>query len=227
MSMDKRTFITICSDRFSDEILLETQGDLPVGELLQDVLKILNWPVEVDGKPIGYTLRTEEKSLKQSDTLISAGVSNFETLWISLNSVAEEVTRFDSPEDKALSISSSHDPYWTKIPVEKPSLINPDGYLFILEKFPALIGRAGGKSPVDVDLSEFEKERFISSRCHAEIIHKDGVYFLHAFQTRNGTFVGREELQTDETRVLNDKDVIQFGVGGVRLIFRKPSSLNL
>jgi len=106
--------------------------------------------------------------------------------------------------------------------VEKPVLIHPEGYMIILGTPPVLIGRHGGSEPVHVDLTEFEKDRLVSSRRHAEIISEDGEFYLRALKTRNGTFVGRDEILPGVSRLLKDNDVIQFGSGGVRLIFRKP-----
>ena len=73
IKMENRFFFTLCSDRFSDEILLETSGDLPAGELLADILKVLNWPAEVDGKPVKYLLRSEDREIQLSESLVSAG----------------------------------------------------------------------------------------------------------------------------------------------------------
>lgn len=222
--MENRFFITICSDRFSEEILLETQGNLPVGDLLKDILKILNWPIEVDGKPVHYLLRTEEKELNHTDTLATAGVANFEMVWITPDEKASgsSMQKEGNAPGVTLPVPSTPQPFWALIPVEQPSLFHPEGFQIILGKPPILIGRQGGNRPVQVDLSEFEKDRLISSRCHAEIILNKSEYCLRAFNTRNGTFIGRDELKPDEVRALKDNDILQFGTGGVRFIFRLP-----
>jgi hypothetical protein len=220
--MENRAFVNIRSDRFNEEILLETSGDLSVREFQNDVLKILNWPIEENGETVHYHLRSEEKEIDQSDSIHSAGIGNFETIWISPDDKGGHniaVTEKDSMLEPQLSTQT---PFWTVIPVDQPTLIHPDGYLILLDKPPVLIGRNGGEKPVQVDLSEFEKGRLISSRCHAEIIAQKGEYAIRAFKTRNGTFVDREELKPGELRVLNNNDIIQFGTGGVRLVFRKP-----
>jgi hypothetical protein len=220
--MDNRFLITVCSDRFHDEILLETQGDLAMGELLPDILKILNWPIAVDGKTVHYSLRTEDKTLGAAETLASAGVVNFDPLWISPGEADQgEAAQAAPPQEGQLDLRDIA-PYWTRIPVESPALIHPDGYMLILDTPPVLIGRHGGDEPVQVDLSEFEKGRLISSRRHARIVCEHEEYYLQAFKTRNGTFIGRDELQPGESRRLKNNDVIQFGSGGVRLVFRKP-----
>lgn len=220
--MENRQFITICSDRFPDEILLETQGDLPLKEILKDILKILNWPIEVDGRRLQYSLRTEERTLALSETLTSSGLSNFETVWISPIEGSSEAAQKKPMENDSQKDLSGIEPYWTRIPVEQPSLINPEGYMIILDRPPILIGRKGGQPPVQVDLTEFEKGRMISSRQHARITLEHGDYYLQALKTRNGTFIGRDEIQPGESRLLKNNDVIQFGLGGVRLVFRKP-----
>jgi hypothetical protein len=223
--MENRFFVTVCSDRFSEEILLETQGDILVGDLLKDILKILNWPIEVDGRMIQYILRTEEKELNLTDILATAGVANFEMLWINPDekaSVQSKEMEGNMP-GMTLPAHATQQPFWALMPVEQPSLIHPDGFQIILGQPPILIGRQGGEKPVQVDLSEFEKGRLISSRRHAEIILKKSEYCLRAFNTRNGTFIGRDELKPDEVRPLRNNDIIQFGVGGVRLVFRLPS----
>jgi len=58
---------------------------------------------------------------------------------------------------------------------------------------------AGRRETVQVDLSEFEKGRLISSASRG-IILKKSEYCLRAFNTRNGTFIGRDELKSDEVR---------------------------
>ena len=220
--MASRFFITVRSDLFSDEILLETQGDIPIREVLTDILKLLNWPIEVNGRAVEYNVHTEEKELNKSNTFNSEGLTNFETIWISPvegeEPAGQQVKALNTVSD-ALTIQ---EPYWNSLPIDQPSLIHPDGYLFVLDKLPILIGRKGGDKPVQIDLSEFEKDKLISSRCHAEIILDKGEYCLRAFKTRNGTFVGRDEIQPGEIRPLKNNDVIQFGFGGVRLIFREP-----
>jgi len=220
--MSVRFFINVRSDLFSDEILLETQGDIPIGELQEDILKILNWPIEVNGTRVDYSIHTEEKELNQSDTLISAGLNNFEPIWVSPTQTQNTGLRQEKHQEDDQQISVVQAPYWSSVPVDRPSLIHPDGYLFVLDQLPVLIGRKGGDKQVQIDLSEFEQERYISSRCHAEVILKDQLLCLHAFKTRNGTFIGRDEIQPGEVQALKNNDVIQFGMGGVRLIFREP-----
>lgn len=222
--MENRLFINVCSDRFTDEILLETQSALPLKEVLKDILLILNWPIEVDGQALEYLLTTEEKTLDLSGSLEKAGVENFETIWISPHESGQKTpaSQENNPPEDTQPAFSAAPPYWALIPVEQPALIHPDGYMILLGKPPLLIGRKGGDKPVQVDLSEFEKDRWISSRSHAEIILEEGEYCLRALNTRNGTFIGREELKPGQVHPLKNNDVIQFGSGGVRLIFRKP-----
>jgi len=61
-----------------------------------------------------------------------------------------------------------------------------------------------------------------SSRQHA-IIQKSGDAFeLHALRTTNGTFINGQELPTGQACRLSNRDIIQFGFRGVKLIFRLP-----
>lgn len=221
MIMENRTFINVRSDRFREEILLETSGKLTVQEFLEDIVKILNWPIEENGKSVNYTLRSEEKEMDPKETILAAGIGNFETVWISpTDKEGHNKKEFGDPSDKTSQSSST--PYWQLIPIDRPSLIHPNGYLILLDKPPILIGRKGGKRPVQVDLSEFEKDRLISSREHAEIILNKGEYALRALNTRNGTFINRLELKAGEIHPIHNNDILQFGSGGVRLVFRKP-----
>ena len=224
--MSSRHFVKIQSEQFNEGIEIEMPGDQPLKELLPDLLKVLNWPEKSGDQPINYCLWTTEKQrVDLSDTLVGAGIENFQTVWIApeeqdvpgAGSQSEQVQTAMPPKADA-----PQPPLWEQIPIKEPALIHPSGVVFVLGEPPVLIGRYDEGMPVGIDLTELEKETFISSRRHARILKDGKNYILEALKTTNGTLVNTQSLQPGEKIILKDKTRIQFGFQGVVLIFRLP-----
>jgi pSer/pThr/pTyr-binding forkhead associated (FHA) protein len=237
-----RRFVTLRGKYGHDEVDLEMPGDVPIGQLLPDLIKALNWPMAEGSQPLRYLIRTESGSiLEESETFLTAGIENSDVLWITLaegidaeetseslvdgaetTSEAGPIRGFapvastnPSPKDRRGTLAP---PRSVRFPIHEPSLISSQGLIFVLGKPPITIGRSSHEHQPDIDLTEIDIE-IVSSRQHAEI-HADGDRFvLIPKQTTNGTFVNGVELLPEEKHILEDEDVVQFGFEGVELIF--------
>ncbi|MDO8055746.1 MAG: hypothetical protein Q6361_02695, partial [Candidatus Hermodarchaeota archaeon] len=58
-SWGRRRFVTLRGEYGHNEVDLEMPGDLPIGQLLSDLIKALNWPIVEDDQPLRYLVRTE------------------------------------------------------------------------------------------------------------------------------------------------------------------------
>jgi uncharacterized ubiquitin-like protein YukD len=241
-SLARRRFVTLRSEYGPDEVDLEMPGDLPIGQLLIDLIKALNWPIAEGDQPLEYSMRTESGHiLADTETLQDAGIENSDVLWITL---AEDVdpkekselyaksTDFNaevgpiggfapvaatnpSPKDRRGTLAP---PRSVRFTIQEPSLISPQGLIFVLGDPPISIGRSSRDHQPDIDLSEIDTE-IVSSRDHAEILADEHLLVLIARQTTNGTFVNGVELLPEEGHTLEDGDTIQFGFEGVELTY--------
>lgn len=242
--MPQRTFITIRTEKSNEEIDLELPGDQRIGDLMPDLLKVLNWPSTNGQKPLRYVLKTEEREmLDPQKSLQEQGVENFDVLWISL--VEEPVVRSSntaplaepvqshenrlvrgfeplvssepSPQDRRGTLTP---PVWAQVPINASSLICLEkGLIFELGTLPVNIGRRTRDHQPDIDLSEVDTN-FLASRNHAQIVTSQGGPAIRPYKTKNGTFLNGAGLNPEETYLLKDGDTIQFGFRGVQLIFR-------
>jgi len=245
--MPKRCFITIRKKNSNEQIDIEVPGDQPVRIILPDLLKVLDEPVSLGGRPLQYGLMTEKEALlTEEDTLKDAGVENFETLYLCVledsgkqsgiegGDKGEKQIENTNPEKKTAALEMPDLPVelkglispilWAQLLIEQPSLISPSGLIFVLNESQTLIGRKSNESQPDIDLTELDTN-LIASRKHAEITYSDGYFTLRALRTTNGTFVNGVRLQPDQLWTIRDGDVIQFGSRGVQLIFRLPHKL--
>lgn len=237
-----RRFVTLRGEYGHDEVDLEMPGDLPIGQLLPDLIKALNWPMAEGGQPLHYLIRTESGHiLEDAETLLDAGIENSDVLWITLaegmdteekpESFAEETESGSevgpvrgfapiaatnpSPKDRRGTLTP---PRSVRLPILEPSLISSQGLIFVLGQPPITIGRSSREHQPDIDLTEIDTE-IVSSRQHAEIHAEGDRFVLIPKQTTNGTFVNGVELLPGEKHVLEEEDVVQFGFEGVELIF--------
>jgi hypothetical protein len=217
--MPERKFISLRSPVFTDAIDLELPGGKPLIDLLPDLLKVLNWPLTADNILIDYQIKIEERNIDLSCSLNSLGVENFDLLWIvpPANMLAEALENGPSQETGA---TQGHVPFWRRIPIDSPSLVSPNGLVFILSDFPLLVGRSDTGNTVQIDLSPMEGTPCRSSRRHARIINNEGKIAIFPFKTTNGTLLNGVELAPETEHLLNECDAIQFGFQGVTLFYR-------
>ena len=241
-SWGHRRFVTLRGEYGHDEVDLEMPGDLPIGQLLSDLVKALNWPIAEGDQPLRYLVKTESgRFLSDSETLLDAGIENSDVLWITLGEdvdLEEEAdsyarrTKFGSevgpisgfapvaatnpsPKDRRGTLAP---PRSVRFTIREPSLISSQGLIFVLGNPPIIIGRSSREHQPDIDLTEIDNE-IVSSRIHAEIHMEQDRFVLIAKQTTNGTFVNGIELLPEEKHALEDGDSIQFGFEGVELTF--------
>ena len=239
----RRRFITLRSEHSREEVDLEMPSDRPIGQVMPDLLKVISWPAQEGEQALRYALRTESgRALQEGETLAEAGVENSDVLWIQLVDQPLEPTAEVASRDASLPTAPQGDPTSGFSPVLAPiaspgdrrgtltprrpagitlggpSLVNRGGLIFLLGQPPITIGRASPGFRPAIDLTEIDPE-FVSSRRHAEIHLVDGNHVLIARPTTNGTFINGAEARPGERSILRDGDLIQFGFGGVELIF--------
>lgn len=93
-----------------------------------------------------------------------------------------------------------------------------EGHAIPLIRETVTIGRGPG---VDVDLSSFDRNRFVSKR-HGELRSSDGVWKLHAYQgTSNPTSINGKMVPKGSEVQLSDKDQIDFADVTVKFVQRQ------
>ena len=222
--MPSHHLITIQSPHSKCEKDLEVPSNEPIQAYLPDLIKVLRWPEFPPDEHTSYFLSSEHlQALEETKSLADLGIENFEVLTLARKSElgsekSKDSTSSREPETIDIPLPL---PLWQRIPVEKPSLVSLHGVIYELGSPPLQIGRKSGASQPDIDLNEVDI-KMRSSRRHAEVIKEGKDYLLHAFATKNGTFINGAELPPGEKRVLKNGDQILFGFRGVELVFRMP-----
>lgn len=228
--MSNRLFITIRTPSSNQEVDLEFPGDQSIGEILPNILKILNWPLLINGKDLKYCLQTESGSpLDNSKTLNSHGIQNFEVLWLTVqednlvkvkvidDSCSENVNGEQELRNGILP------PQQINLPViNQPSLVVFDSYMYILSDKAMIVGRKSKESTPDIDITEFDSG-FVASRKHISIIPRGGKHYCKPFSTRNGTFLNGKQLESEKEIMLIKGDKIQLGFRGIELEYQTPN----
>ena len=100
------------------------------------------------------------------------------------------------------------------------SLRSETDEIFLLDSHTILIGRKDIKHGimVDIDLTPFDNETFISRR-HAKIEKEDEQYYLSDLASVNGTRLNGKRLALKDRILLQDGDTIQFGRGNIVFTF--------
>jgi hypothetical protein len=223
-------FVTLRAERGHNQVDLEIPADRPIGEWLSELIKVIHWPPMEADRSLNYRLRTTSgRILSDGDTLIEAGIKDFDVLWISLIEPEPELDHVDvshsaehvqelepaSENGSGLPESDQHDGY---VSITEPSLVSTSGHVFALGTPPISIGRKSNKHHPDIDLTELDEE-CASSRRHAMILRVKDRWLLLTKETTNGTFVNGVRLSLEDMHTLSDGDVIQFGMDGVELVF--------
>jgi len=91
-------------------------------------------------------------------------------------------------------------------------VVRPEGarWEYPLRVADTLIGRPGGAQPVDLDLSFYDADGFVS-RNHARVAVNQRRYAITDLDSANGTFVNGEQLVPNVPRLLRDGDRIRLG----------------
>lgn len=103
---------------------------------------------------------------------------------------------------------------------EIPSLLAENGQSFPLASERMVIGRNSSTKNIanDVDLTSLDLKKIISRR-HAMVQQKNDQFLLYDLNSRNGTFVNGKKIPSREPYALEPGDVVEFGSGGVKLVF--------
>lgn len=251
--MSTRKIIAFSSSQNPGRVDVELPGNVPLQELLPDLMKTLfNTVGPEDLKNVSMS-NEEGDLLDLKKSLDKNGILNSETISVDTGISTLTIPTIRQSQG-ARSIRENGDRRNTsefivenevsrpitelakdrrghlrrvgrqEIKVEQPCLIydaDDQGFIFVLGNAVSSIGRPKGDYKPNIDLSEIDLEK-VSSRPHAEIEKKGNTYILRALKTTNEMFVNGAEIASDETRALKDKDVLQFGFQGVKLVFRLP-----
>ena len=220
-------YITIRAPHSNQEVDLEVPADEPISAFLPDLIKVINWPEFLGGESVAYQLSTESDHLLDARrSLTDLKVDNFEILWLSMQTEGAPPAKSASEPEPLPEGASHHElpapPSYAGLPIDAPSLVSSQGYVFVLGSPPLTIGRRTRATAPDIDLSELDN-KLLCSRRHAQIMREKEDYLLQALQTTNGTFVNGSELPPGEKIVLKPGDAILFGFRGVELVFQLPS----
>lgn len=250
--MATRKIITFRANDSNELVDIEMPGDVALAELMPDLFKVLFQGAKNKDLQKVILKNEDEEILEMSKTLDEQDVLNSETILIDLNNgtasqkrralPAKEKRAKTNGKTAAPDTDSASDfmdafnqiandrrglimvPGKEELQVEHPCLVfegENRGYMFVLGDSRISIGRPKGSYQPDIDLTEIDTEK-VSSRPHGEIEKKDDRFIFKAMKATNGTFLNAEEMATNENRILEDKDVIQFGFTGVKLTFRLP-----
>jgi hypothetical protein len=251
--MATRKIIAFSSPQNSGHVDVELPGDVPLQELLPDLIKTLFDNADSKDLENASLLNEEGELLDIKKSLDKNGIQNSETISIETGGNTQTISAIRqtqgirstkrSANHKKPAVSAGEDgsvkptselakdrrgqlgkARKSGIKVEHPCLLyeNDDqGYLFILGSPLSSIGRPKRDYKPNIDLSEIDLHK-VSSRHHAEIEKKGSKFVLRALETTNGMRVNESDMDVNETRVLQDNDVLQFGFQGVKLVFRLP-----
>lgn len=230
--MAKRQFITLRTPKSNEETDMEVPSDRPVSEILPEILKILNWPfADENGNPLYYVL-TDSAGRKISPEMSfnAANIDNFSIVHVALDEVqrlkvleaqqsapSERIPGKGNGSENGELLSQ---PVPFVLPIDGPCLIY-GSTIYMLDNFPALIGRKGKNSTPEIDLSDIDN-RLISSHRHAEIIREGSGYVLHTLTPKNGMLLNGSLQDTDSSTILKNGDVLGFGFKGIQMTWREP-----
>ena len=230
--MAKRQFITLRTPRSNEETDMEVPSDRPVAEILPEILKILNWPfADEGGNPLYYALTDSAgKKISPEMSFSAANIDNFSIIHVALDEAqrqkvleAQQSAPSERIPGKGKSIENSEllsQPVPFILPIDGPCLVF-GSTIYMLDNFPALIGRKGKNSTPEIDLSEIDS-KLISSHRHAEIIREESGYVLHTLTPKNGMLLNGALQAADSSTMLRNGDILGFGFKGIQMTWREP-----
>jgi hypothetical protein len=223
--MTQRLFITLGSRQRKDRVLLEMPGDLPIRELMQDLVKVVDWKELAVIPAAALCLETEEgEPLPEGQTLVDAGISSSDLLFLASKEIptssAVQVTESGATENPGPAAGKSALSEHVQEILRQPRLAGPHGLVFLLEKPRLVVGRSGKGLVPEIDLTQWDT-KMIASRNHAVIEQTKDGFVLRPEKTTNSTFVNGVEVPAGSSRVLQEGDRIQFGFQGLELVFQQ------
>ncbi len=185
---------------------LELSGEVPVRNLLPELVRVLQLPaVDNVRRPIAYQLVHRQRPLRETESLLEAGVVTGNTLFLVSTSQTGSVPG---------GAGGSHGG-------TSALLCCPSGMVVALDNYgksELTMGRYDartGNSP-DIDLSG-EPEGNTVSRSHALLRKQSNRWVLIPLSTKNPTMVGKTRLAPQQAQPLNSGDRITLGA--VELVF--------
>lgn len=125
--------------------------------------------------------------------------------------IEEEVSMEEIPEEEIGAEEVEEEPPETPTGVAK-LVVEGAGVEFILDKDVITLGRqspADGIFP-DIDLTDLDKEAYISRR-HARILRKDDGFIFEDMGSSNGSFINNVRIAQGVQQFLNEGDTIRLG----------------
>ncbi len=210
---DTRRFVTLHSEKGT--AVVELPGDAPLAELLPDLAKALG--LALPPHKYIHLQNVQGLRLSETQTLIAASVENSDHLWLA---VGDQIAREPNGESsEAPAPQRAFESAEREIAVDAPSLVSPNGFIFVLGEPPISIGRASRDHKPAIDLSELDPG-LAAARRHATIEIEGKTFILTPEATKNGTFLNNHEAPAGARVALVEGDEIQFGFKGPKLIFR-------
>lgn len=74
-----------------------------------------------------------------------------------------------------------------------------------------LIGRTGGRAPVNLDTTNFHGRELGVSRQHAEIVYDNDTFYVRDLKSTNGTWLNTERLDPVKRYRVNAGDQLRLG----------------
>jgi hypothetical protein len=224
--MAQRLFVTIAGRGRKDRVLLEVPGEAPIRDWIRDLAQVAGWKELAASSLEGFQLETEEgERLGAEESLLGAGINSSDLLYITACEVpvpsATEGEAAAALEERASPAEAQSTGISISDINRRTRLTGPQGLVILIGQPPLSIGRAGKGSVPDIDLSEWDP-KVIVSRKHAVLEKAEDGFSLRPEKTTNGTFLNGVEVPAGESRTLCDGDHIQFGFGGLELVFEAP-----
>lgn len=182
---------------------LELPGDVPLSTLAPAIAQALQISgFSEDGTPVKVVLKFEgtDEVIHVDQTLETAGAVNGDILRMIVKEIPPDLV------DREIGLRFSG-----------PGLLHPSGRTFPFRGKSLLVGRvdraAGVVSVVlGVDLTDLEDPQSYSvSRRHAQVLFRDGKYWLQDLQSTNGTTVNGRMLLPEARHPLLHGDELHFG----------------
>jgi hypothetical protein len=190
--------LTIVSDLFGEEEII-ARDHLPIHRLLAEIKREYNLVDE----QYSLRFRDSDQPLNPDQTLEQAGVRTGMALVF-------EIGQGESGKSPSNPIR------------QRAFLQSETGETFNIVRQPALIGRPDTKKQImanmlDADLTALDPTKS-SSRPHAQITQRDGVYYLESLRDDNLAYVNGVPVRVGNSHPLRAGDKLRFGA--VTLEFR-------